>query len=203
MSNVSSAYNIRIEAMNDVLANNWWLVALRGVFAILFGIIAFAMPVVTMLSLVLVFAAYSMVDGILGIVLAIHGARRGERWGWLLFNGILGIAVSVIAVLWPGITVIAYVLLVGAWALVTGVIMLAAAMRLKIDHGRVWLVIAGIASAVFGTLLAISPLIGALVLTYWAGAHALVLGVVLLVLAWKLRAHRTAHPHHYAAAQAS
>jgi uncharacterized membrane protein HdeD (DUF308 family) len=198
MSDVSSVNRIQTEAMNDVLANNWWLVAIRGVLAILFGIIAFAMPGVTMLSLVLVFAAYSLVDGIFGIVMAIRGATRGERWVWLLINGVLGIAAGAIAILWPGITILAYVFLVAAWALVGGILMLISAARLKIDHGRVWLVLAGIASLIFGILLGISPLIGALVLTLWAGAHALVLGVTLLILAWRLREHRTERPHRVA-----
>ena len=82
-------------AKNAVLADNWWVVALRGLLAILFGIAAFVLPAATMLALVLVFAAYSLVDGILGVVLAVRGARKGERWGWLLFNGLLGIVVGV------------------------------------------------------------------------------------------------------------
>ena len=204
MAYVVNDDRVQTEAMNDVLANNWWAVALRGVFAIVFGVIAIAMPAAAMLSLALVFGAFSVVDGIFGVVTAVRGAtRREERWGWLLANGILGIVAGVIALVWPGITVLAYVLLVAAWALISGVFMLAAAWRLKIDHGRIWLVLAGIASVGFGILLAISPLIGALVLTIWAGAHALVLGALLLVLAWRLREHRTAHPQHSAATQAS
>src|SRR3979490_1746966 len=77
-------------ARNAVLADNWWVVALRGVLAILFGIAAFVLPTATMLALVLFFAAYCLVDGILGVVPAVRGARKGERWGWLLLNGLLG-----------------------------------------------------------------------------------------------------------------
>lgn len=194
MKSIPSTSGPKTEAMNDMLANNWWAVAVRGVFAILFGIAAFAMPVVTMLSLVVVFAAFSFIDGVFGIIMSVRGARKGERWIWLLLSGILGIAASAVALLWPGITVLAFVLLVAAWALISGTFMLVSAYRLKIDHGRIWLVLAGIASILLGILLVISPFIGALVLTFWTGAHALVLGVTLLVLAYKLRSHRTGLP---------
>lgn len=200
MTSIPSTDSPKTEAMNDMLANNWWAVALRGVVAILFGIAAFAMPLVTMLSLVVVFAAFSFVDGVFGIIMSVRGARKGERWVWLLLSGILGIVASAVAILWPGITVLAFVILVAAWALVSGTFMLISAFRLKIDHGRVWLVIGGIASIVFGILLVISPFIGALVLTFWTGAHALVLGATLLVLAYKLRSHRTGQPSNLAAA---
>ena len=198
MTSIPSTDSPRTDAMNDMLANNWWAVALRGIVAILFGIAAFAMPFVTMLSLVVVFAAFSFVDGVFGIIMSVRGARKGERWIWLLLSGILGIVASAVAVLWPGITVLAFVILVAAWALVSGTFMLISAFRLKIDHGRVWLVIGGIASIVFGILLVISPFIGALVLTFWTGAHALVLGATLLVLAYKLRSQRTGLPSNLA-----
>ena len=200
MTSIPSTDSPKTDAMNDMLANNWWAVALRGIVAILFGIAAFAMPFVTMLSLVVVFAAFSFVDGVFGIIMSVRGARKGERWIWLLLSGILGIVASAVAILWPGITVLAFVILVAAWALVSGTFMLISAFRLKIDHGRVWLVIGGIASIVFGILLVISPFIGALVLTFWTGAHALVLGATLLVLAYKLRSHRTGQPSNLAAA---
>lgn len=193
----------KTEAMNDMLANNWWAVALRGVVAILFGIAAFAMPVVTMLSLVVVFAAFSFVDGVFGIIAAVRGARRGERWVWLLLNGILGIAAGAVAIFYPDITVLAFVILVAVWALISGTLVLISAFRLKIDHGRVWLAIGGIASIVFGLLLMVSPYIGALVLTFWTGAHALVLGGTLLVLAYRLRSHRTSLPSNLAATSAA
>src|SRR4051812_47733726 len=109
-----------VDAKNAVLADNWWALALRGVFAILFALIAFAMPGATMLGLVLVFAAYSFVDGIFNIVLAVRGARQHERWGLLLLNGVFGILVGIGAALWPGVTVLAFVLLVAAWAIVSG-----------------------------------------------------------------------------------
>lgn len=180
----------RLEAMNAMLADNWWAVGLRGLLAVLFGVAAFAVPGAAMLALVLVFAAYSVADGVLNIVLAVRGARKGERWGLLLLNGLFGVLVGVLAAIWPGITVLAFVLMVGVWALISGGLMLGAAFSLKISHGRWILVVGGVVSLIYGVLLFAAPLIGALVLTWWLAAYALVMGVVLIGLAFRLRKHR-------------
>ena len=179
-----------ITAKNAVLADNWWALALRGLFAIVFGIIAFAMPAAAMLALVLIFGAYSIADGIFNLVLAVRGARSHERWGLLLINGLLGIAIGIAAAIWPGITVLAFVFMVAAWALLSGGLMLGAALGLKISHGRWFLVFGALVSLLYGFLLFASPLIGALVLTWWVGAYSLVLGVTLVVLAFRLRKYR-------------
>jgi uncharacterized membrane protein HdeD (DUF308 family) len=176
--------------MCALLAQNWWAVALRGVFAILFGLVALFLTGPTILSLVLFFSAYMLVDGVFGIIAAVRAARQGERWGLLILEGILNIAVGVIALLMPGLTVIAFVLLLAAWSLVSGGLMVGAAFRLSTDYGRWWLAIAGVVSIVFGVLLAIAPVIGAVVLTWWLGAYALAFGVALLVLAFRLRARK-------------
>jgi uncharacterized membrane protein HdeD (DUF308 family) len=190
----------RGEAMCALLAQNWWAVALRGAFGVLFGLIALLVPGATILSLVLFFSAYMLVDGVFGIVAAVRAARAGERWGLLVLEGILDIAVGVIAFLIPGLTVIAFVLLLAAWSLVSGGLMLGASFRLSKEHGRWWLALGGIVSIVFGVLLVMAPVIGAVVLTWWLGAYALMFGIALLVLAFKLRARkddtpRTAAPH--------
>jgi uncharacterized membrane protein HdeD (DUF308 family) len=182
------------DAVNAVLARNWWAVLIRGILAIVFAVIAFAVPTATMLALVLVFAAYMLLDGVFAIVAAVRAARRQERWGLLAFEGMVDFLTAVIAVVWPGITVLAFVLLIGAWALVTGGLMLAAALRIKLDHGRWWFALAAIASIAFGVLLLIAPLIGAIVLTWWLGAYALLFGIILCVVAFMLRAHRNDHP---------
>jgi uncharacterized membrane protein HdeD (DUF308 family) len=180
-------------ARNAVLADNWWAVAIRGVLGILFGITALLMPAATMLALVLFFAAYSLVDGVFSVVMAVRGARKGESWGLLLLNGLLGIAIGIAAALWPGITVLAFVFMIAAWALVSGGLILGSAFGLNVSHGRWLLVFGGIVSLIYGVLLFISPLIGALVLTWWVGAQAMVFGVILLVLAFRLRQHRGEH----------
>lgn len=193
-SHASPASDARSEAMSALLAQNWWLVALRGVVGILFGIVALLFPGSTMLSLVILFSAYMLVDGAFAIASAVRAARRHERWGWLTLEGIVNIITGVLAFLWPGLTILAFVLLIAAWAIVSGALMLAAAFRLKVDHGRWWLVLGGVVSLVYGVLLILTPLIGALVLTWWLGAYALVFGVVLLVLAFRLRSHRDDRP---------
>jgi uncharacterized membrane protein HdeD (DUF308 family) len=176
----------RYEEMIAVLAKNWWAIGLRGVLAILFGLIALFMPGATMLSLVLVFAAYAFLEGILGIVSAVRAAREHERWGYLLLEGIVNIAAAAVAVLWPGITVLAFVFLVAFWAIFTGVLELMAAFRLDFIDGRGWLVFGGIVSILYGGLLLVAPMIGAVVLTWWLGVYALVFGAALIVLAFRL-----------------
>jgi uncharacterized membrane protein HdeD (DUF308 family) len=175
----------------ETLVQNWWLFTLRGIFAIVFGLLALIFPGPTMLSLVILFSAYMLVDGIFGIISAVRAIRRKEdRWGLLIFEGLIDIAVGILAFLWPGITVVAFVLLVGAWAIVTGAVMTAAGFRLNVSHGRWWLVLSGVLSLAFGTLLVIIPLIGAIVLTWWIGAYALAFGVALVVFSFKLRSRQ-------------
>ncbi len=177
----------RLDAMSAVLARNWWLVALRGLLAILFGVIAFVAPGAFVLSLVLFFAAYMLVDGIFGIVAAVRAAQRHDRWGFLLLEGLLDIVVGIAAFLVPAAAVWAFVLLVAAWALVSGGLMIAAAFRLHLHYGRWWLGLGGVVSVLFGIALLINPGMSALVLTWWLGAYAVVFGVLLLILGFRLR----------------
>ena len=193
----------RTDAINANRARNWWVVALRGLLAIAFGIVAFVWPGITMLALVLLVAGYSLADGVLSIVLALRGARRGERWGLLLLGGVLGIVSGVVAVVWPDLTVVALVFIMAFWAVFTGAVVIAAAFDVRVDHGRWWLGFAGLASVVYGVLLFVAPLIGALVLTWWVGAHALVLGATMIVLAFKLRMRRGDAPPRVSPARAS
>jgi uncharacterized membrane protein HdeD (DUF308 family) len=185
----------RNELMIVALAENWWAIAIRGVLGILFGLVALFLPGATMLSLVLLFAAYAFADGIFGIVSAVRAAREGQRWGLLVLEGLVNIATAAIAVLWPGITVITFVLLIAVWAILSGALMLGAAFRLGSGDGRWWLVLGGLVSLIYGVLLVVAPMIGAVVLTWWLGAYALVFGVALIVLAFKLkgRLEKTQH----------
>ena len=175
----------------ETLVQNWWLFTLRGVLGIIFGCLALIFPGPTILSLVLLFSAYMLVDGIFGIISAVRVIRRKEgRWGLLIFEGLLDIATGVVAFLWPGLTVVAFVWLIAAWAIVSGGLMTAAGFRLNMDHGRWWLVLGGLLSLAYGVLLIITPLIGAVVLTWWLGAYALVFGVALVIFSLKLRSRQ-------------
>ncbi len=180
--------------MLSVLIKNWWAFVVRGILAVLFGLIALFLPGVTMLSLVLVFAAYAIADGIFAIIGALRAAEHGERWDLLVLEGVVDILAGIAAAGWPGLTVVVFVAMIAAWALITGGLMLAAAMNVDSEHGRAWVVIAAIASIIYGGLLVIAPMIGALVLTWWIGAYALVFGIAMLVFAFRLRAKFKAGP---------
>ena len=187
----NSPSDARTSPPAQTLVQNWWLFLLRGILGIIFGLIALIFPGPTMLSLVLLFSAYMLVDGGFGIISAVRAIRRKEdRWGLLIFEGILNIAVGILAFLLPGLTVIAFVWLVAAWAIVSGGLMTAAGFRLNIEHGRWWLVLGGLLSVAYGALLIITPLIGAVVLTWWLGAYAIAFGVALVVFAFKLRSRQ-------------
>ncbi|MFT6672310.1 MAG: uncharacterized membrane protein HdeD (DUF308 family) [Afipia broomeae] len=192
----NNASDIQTDSATATLAQNWWLFTLRGLFAIIFGCLALAFPGPTMLSLVLLFSAYMLVDGIAEIISAVRAIHRKTRWGFLIFAGLLNIAVGIGAFFWPGLTVIAFVLLVASWAIVTGVSMTAAAFRLNIEHGRWWLVLGGMLSLAYGALLILTPLIGAIVLTWWMGAYALAFGIALVIFSFRLRSrqHQSAGP---------
>src|SRR3954469_12834093 len=184
----------RSSAMSALLAQNWWAVALRGAFAVLFGFVALFLPGVTIASLVLLFAAYMLVDGIFAIVSAVRAAAHHERWGLLVLEGICDIAAGAIALVWPGITVLTFVFLSAAWAIISGGLMLGAAFRLTKHHGRWWLALGCVVSIVWGLLLIMAPIAGAVVMTWWLGGYALIFGIMLLVLGFRLRGHKDAGP---------
>jgi uncharacterized membrane protein HdeD (DUF308 family) len=179
-----------MDAMSRGLAQNWWVIALRGVFATLFGIVTIALPGAAIASLVLLFAAYMLADGILAIIAGARAARQGERWSWLILEGIADILAGAVALLWPVVTVLFFVYLMSAWAIISGAMLVLAAFRLNIDHSR-WLMLAGgIVSVIWGILLLLWPFVGALVLTWWMGGYALFFGAALIALAYRLRRHR-------------
>jgi uncharacterized membrane protein HdeD (DUF308 family) len=190
----ASPFEAQAERLSSMLAGNWWAVALRGLAAIIFGVLALLAPGITMLSLVLVFAVTMLVDGVLNLIIGLRSVRRHERWGVFVLQGLASLAAAAVALMAPGVTVLAFVYLMAAWALVSGALALVAAVRLRHDHGRWWLALSGVLSMVGGIALAVMPLIGALVLTWWLGAYAVVFGVTLLVLAFRLRPHRQAGP---------
>ena len=179
----------------DSLTRNWWAVALRGLAGILFGIITFVSPGISLAALVLLFGAYAFADGVLSIVSAVR--RRGaDRWWLLLVQGIVGIGAGVVTVLWPGITAIALLFVIAAWALAGGALQVAAAIRLrKVMTGEWLLALGGVLSIALGVLLVLLPGPGALALVIWIGAYALVFGVLLLVLGFRLRGLRSPRVH--------
>jgi uncharacterized membrane protein HdeD (DUF308 family) len=167
---------------------NWWLLALRGLVAVLFGVLAFMWPGATLITLVWLFGAFALVNGILSLVLAAKTPKGYPKMGSLILGGLLGILAGLLAFVMPGITALGLLILIAAWAIATGVMDLVAAVRLRKVINNEWLlVLAGIASVVFGVLLLLQPAAGALVLIWWIGAWALVLGFLLMILAFRMR----------------
>lgn len=165
-------------------------ILVRGIAAIVFGVIALFVPGTALASLVLLFAAYLLVDGVLAIVAAVRAARAHERWGWFALEGVLDLAAGAFSVLMPGLTVVAFMVLLGVWACVTGVLLVVAAFSTRTADGRGWMTLAGIVSAVWGLLLLAWPGAGAIALVIWLGAYALVFGIVMIVTAARMRRER-------------
>jgi uncharacterized membrane protein HdeD (DUF308 family) len=176
------------EQMVRNLAQNWWALVVRGVAGVLFGIGALMWPPGAVAALVLLFAAYALVDGIFNIVAAVRAPRSGRRWGWLTFSGVIGIATGLIAFFFPGITALALVLLVASWSVVTGVAEIVAAIRMRkqIRHEWLW-ILSGLLSVGFGVLLFLLPAAGAVALAIWIGAYMLVFGALLIAFGIRLR----------------
>lgn len=170
----------------------WWTVALRGVVAILFGILAMMRPGAAFLSLVLLFGAYAIIDGVLALVLA---SRRVQPRGALIGRGIASIAAGIIAFVWPGITAFVLLIVIAVWAIVSGALETVTAIQMRKQLEGEWLLaLEGVLSIVFGVLLLLSPLVGAIVLGLWIGAWALVLGGMEISTALRLRSYVHHHP---------
>src|SRR6185437_12108517 len=152
--------------MSRFLAANWWAVALRGVFGILFGILALLLPGATLLALIFWFAAYMLVDGVFAIASGIRAGVAGGRWGALIFEGVVDFIAGAIAFLWPRETLLILIWICAAWAIVSGIFMLSAVFRLHASHGKWWLALGGVISVVWGILLFIEPITGAVVMTW-------------------------------------
>jgi uncharacterized membrane protein HdeD (DUF308 family) len=179
--------------MLNTLARHWWVVALRGVAAILFGLMTLVWPAITLFVLVVLFGAYVLVDGILALTAAFGrsdraAARRAGGRGWLIADGIASILIGVVAFVWPGITAVALLWVIAAWAVVTGVLEIVAAVRLRRELHREWLLaLSGVFSVLFGILLVVWPAAGALALITLIGVAAIVYGVTLTALGIRLR----------------
>lgn len=174
--------------MTLVLASNWWSLIIRGVVAILLGILTLALPGITLGALVLLFGAYALIDGIVNIAGAWRASKAHERWGILVLEGVVGIAAAFATFAWPAITALVLVYVIATWAIVTGIFELMAAIRLRKHISGEWLLaLAGIASVLFGILLIASPVAGALVIAIWIGVYALIFGAMLIGLGLRLR----------------
>src|SRR6266545_4532178 len=177
--------------MLENLSRYWWVVALRGLFAVAFGAIALFKPDATLSVLVLLFGAYALFDGVFALVGAFAGgsAAAGRR-GWLTVEGIVGIATGVITFMCPNITTSLLVSLIAIWAIVTGLLEIGSAVRLRREIANEWLLgLSGVISVVFGIYLIVSPQQGALAVVSVIGFYAIAFGITLSGLALRLRQH--------------
>lgn len=173
----------------SALASRWWLVMVRGALAVLFGVLAIAVPGAGLLTLVTVFGVYSAVDGLFAMLLAARRGREGASWGWLFYEGLLGVAAGALALAWPGVTGLVFVLVLGAWAGLTGIAKLATAMVLRREIADEWrLAASGVVSLFLGTALVMYPRAAAVAVSWTVGAFALLFG--LLLVAFGFRLHR-------------
>lgn len=174
--------------MDVLLSRNWWAVGLRGLAAVIFGILALIWPGVTFFVLVILFGAYALVDGIFAVIAAIRGRTELRDWGWLLVEGIIGILIGVITFFSVSTTALVLLYLIAFWAILTGIAEIVQAVRLRRLISNEWLLILGGAvSVIFGLLLIIFPGSGALAVTWLIGIYAIIFGILLLGLAWRLR----------------
>jgi len=181
--------------LDAILARTWWVLLLRGIIAIAFGLLTWFQPGISLAALVLLFGAYVLADGILGVWAALAGRKNNEDWWVMLLWGLVGIGVGIVALLAPGITALALLFYIAIWAIATGIMEIVAAIRLrKVIKGEWWLILSGLASVVFGVLVMVRPGAGALALLWLIAAYAIIFGVLMVILAFKAHSFGKSHP---------
>ena len=177
--------------LSGLFTRNWWIVLLRGIFAILFGIIAFRAPLATLRALVLVFGIYALVDGFFALVAAAAGwGHREDRW-LLVLEGLVGVGAGFVTLHATALTAIVLLFFIAAWALATGILKIVEAIRLRKEiSNEFWLVLSGVASVIFASLVMFNPAAGAVAMVWLVGWYALIMGMMLVILSFKLRGMR-------------
>jgi uncharacterized membrane protein HdeD (DUF308 family) len=174
--------------MPVVLRNHWWALVLRGLMAILFALITFAVPGITIAVLVTIFGFYALFDGILAIVSTIRAVQGHRRWGAFLLEGAIGILFGLYAIIFPILAAAAFVTFVAVWAIFTGILEIAAAIRLRRQIQGEWLLISvGVFSILLGLVLVAAPVSGAVFLVWVFAGYGLIFGVLLIALGFRIR----------------
>lgn len=177
------------QPMLPTLAGNWWALLVRGIAAVLFGLAALFWPGLTLFVLIVFFGAYVLVDGVFALVAGIRGS--GDRRWLLLAEGALGILAGLIAFFWPGQTALVLLYVIAAWAILTGILKVVMAISLRREIENEWLMgLGGVLSVLFGLILAVLPGVGLLSLVWLIGIYALIFGIALIVLGFRVRGHR-------------
>lgn len=176
----------------QIAAQNRWMLALRGVLAILFGLIALFVPGIALLAFIVAFAVYALLDGIVAVAVALGERTSSTRWWWVLVEGILSIVAGILAFAYPGVTALVLLYIVAAWAVLTGIMEIVTAVSLREVLSREWaLIVAGALSVIFGVFLFVRPGLGLLSILWVVGIYSLIFGVLFLVRAFQQigRAH--------------
>ena len=177
--------------MLDILTRNWWTYAVRGVVAVIFGVVALMWPGQTLQALVLVFGAFALVDGIVAIFAGIASYREFERWWALLLEGVVGVVIGLLTFFWPNITALVLVYFIASWALITGIFEIVAAIQFRrVITGEWAMILSGLLSIIFGILLFVFPGAGAVSLVWLVGIYAIVFGITEIIFAFRLRGLR-------------
>ena len=170
------------------LSRNWWMVALRGALAIVFGILALIWPETTKLALVLLFGAFALTDGSLAVAAGLALSKYFERWWALLLEGLTGIVIGILTFFWPNVTGLVLLYFIAAWAVITGIFEIVAAIQLRrVISGEWAMIISGLMSVLFGILLFVFPTAGAVSLIWLIGIYAMTFGIIGLIFAFRLR----------------
>jgi uncharacterized membrane protein HdeD (DUF308 family) len=179
--------------MLGVLARNWWALLIRGIAAVIFGLLAFFWPGATGFALVLLFGAYAFIDGIFALVSAVRAAQAHERWFAFLAEGIVGLVIAALVVFYPGLAGLSIYFAIAIWAILTGILEIVAAFQLRALMKNEWmLVLGGILSIVFGVLLFYNPLVGIITVIYLIGFYAILFGIIMIAFSFRLKSHATA-----------
>jgi uncharacterized membrane protein HdeD (DUF308 family) len=179
-------------ALLPPLARHWWIFLVRGLVAIALGLLALFYPAATLVTLILFYGVFALVDGVFAVVSAIRGTGMGSRW-WLALVGVLGIIAGLVTFFWPGITALALLTVIGVWALIYGIFEIIGAIRLRKEIDNEWLLlIHGVLAVLFGLMVLVRPGAGAVALIWLIGSFALASGIVLVVLAFGLKRHARA-----------
>jgi uncharacterized membrane protein HdeD (DUF308 family) len=174
--------------MLDMYLRNWWMYAVRGVAAVIFGILALIWPKETMIALVMLFGAYALVDGIFAVLAGIASRRYFERWWAVLLEGVVGIVIGLLTFFWPNIAALGLLYLIAAWALITGILEIVAAIQFRREISGEWaMVLSGLVSILFGVLLFVFPTAGAVSVIWMIGIYAIVFGILEIIFAFRLR----------------
>ena len=176
--------------MVHVLARNWWALLIRGIAAVIFGILAFRWPGATLFAICILFGAYAFVDGVFAIVAAVRAAQAHERWWPFVIEGIVGLAIAAVTFYDISITFLALYFTVAVWAFVTGILEIAAGIQLRKSIANEFLLIlAGLASIVFGIFMFWHPIAATVAIIWIIATYAIVFGIIMIALAFRLRGH--------------